>query len=449
MTPSPCDLVLRGGQVVGPDGMAAADLALRDGIVFARLVPGEPCDAKAVRDVAGKLLLPGLVDAHVHLREPGLTWKEDFTSGTKAAAAGGVTTVLVMPTDDPWTTTPAEFTAKRALTEGRIHVDVGLQVAVTRASQNLAELARLGAVSFEIFTADVLPDVLHATPAHVRAAIEAVHAAKGTIAVSPGEQSILEHELGRLSLGRSTPAEFVRTRPGHAEAQGIARALLCAADIGAPIHIRQCNSRQGLDVARRLKGLAGATIEASPQGLMFTAADYARLGPEAKASPPFRSPADRDAMRAALADGTIDIIVTDHAPHLRQEKLSAAKDFANVPGGFPGLQTLLVTLLGLVDEGLIGLHDLVRLASSRPAEVFGLGRRKGRLDPGHDADILVLDPARPTTVSGADQWSKSRYTPFDGLSVLYRLERVFLRGAEVFGPAGFAAPTGRMIGPER
>ncbi|TWI27883.1 dihydroorotase [Mesorhizobium tianshanense] len=437
------DVLLRGGQVVDTDGIRHLDLALRNGKITARLTPNEPAEAAHIVRVGGRFLLPGLVDAHVHLREPGMTWKEDFASGTQAAIAGGVTTVLVMPTDEPWTVSAADFKAKRALAEGRIFCDVGLQVAVGRDRSELAELANLGATSFEIFTSDVPPDFLHASTADLQAAVEAVRAAGGMVAISPGDQSVLDAELARLTAGRSTAADFVRSRPGHAEAQGIARAILAAATAGAPVHIRQSNSRQGMAAYRRLRDLADVSIETSPQCLMFTASDYERLGPAAKASPPWRDAADREAVRAAVADGVIDIIVTDHAPHLMAEKLAQAEDFAAVPGGFPGVQTLLATLLMLVDDGLIGLSDLVRLAASRPAERFGLGSHKGRLQVGFDADVLVLDPDRPTVIRGSDQLSKAGYTPFEGLSTSFSLERVFLRGQEVpmhkmSGKTGFA-----------
>jgi dihydroorotase-like cyclic amidohydrolase len=179
---------------------------------------------------------------------------------------------------------------------------------------------------------------------------------------------------------------------------------------------------------------------------MFTADDYVRLGPEAKASPPWRTPADREAVRAAVADGTVDMLVTDHAPHRHDEKSAHAGDFAAVPGGFPGVQTLLATLLALVDQGLIGLTDLVRLAATRPASRFGLGLRKGRLRPGFDADILVVDTARPFTVRRQDQLSKNDFTPFERLTVSASLERVFLRGQSVDG-SGMA--TGRVLGVAR
>ena len=262
---TPFDLVLRGGQVVDPEGISRVDLAIVGGRVAALLAPGEPAEAAAVHDVGGKLLLPGLVDAHVHLREPGLTWKEDFDSGTRAAIVGGVTTLLVMPTDDPWTRSAATFEAKRQLAAGRIHADVGLQVAVARDLAGLEELVERGACSFEVFTADVPDTFLHNTPAALRDAIAAVHAAGGMSAVSPGDQSILEAELARLSPGRSSVADFVRTRPGP---RGGARHRPCGAGRGGRRGRRSTSARATRRRAwrffRRLRDRADVSIETEP-----------------------------------------------------------------------------------------------------------------------------------------------------------------------------------------
>jgi dihydroorotase len=429
------DLILRGGRIVGPDNIQTADLAISDGRVAALLSPGM-ASAATILDLDEKLLLPGLIDAHVHLREPGLTWKEDFASGTRAAVAGGVTTVLVMPTDEPWTTTAESFIAKQKLATGRIFADIGLQVAVTRQIGDLAPLVRLGACSFEIFTADVPKEFLHERPSDIKRAIRAVHAVGGMAAISPGEHSLLEAELDQMPSGSSTAEDFVRSRSSHAEAHGIATAILAAAAVGAKLHIRQSNSRTGLDLFRRLRDLADVSIETSPQGLLFTSADYAHLGPMAKASPPLRGTADRSAMRQALADGSVDIMVSDHAPHQIAEKMAHPNDFAAIPGGFPGVQTLLFTLLHLVGEGIISLSDIARVAASRPAERFGLLPRKGRLDIGFDADILVLDPSRSHIITQSALLSKIAYTPFAGLMAPFALERVFLRGREVLGAGG-------------
>ncbi len=238
--------------------------------------------------------------------------------------------------------------------------------------------------------------------------------------------------------GNSPPEDFVRSRPAAAEAQGIAAAVLAARAAGAPVHLRQCSSKEGFDTFRRLRGMADVTIETGVQCLLYTKGDYERLGAVAKASPPWRAEEDRDALRAAVRDKVIDILVTDHAPPSLEEKLAHRDDFANVPGGFPGVQTFLPALLSLVDAGVIAIIDLVRLASTRPAEIFGLSGRKGSLKVGADADVIVVNPDLPMTIRNADQLSKSNYTPFDGLAVSASLEQVFLRGISVLSGGGVA-----------
>jgi dihydroorotase len=431
------DLIIRGGVVIGPDRQTRADLAIVNGRVAALLPSSAPAEAAATLDATGKLLLPGLIEAHAHFREPGLTHKEDFASGSRAAIAGGVTTVLVMPTDDPWTETEEQFLAKRALAEGRIHCDVGLQIALGRGLLDLDSLVALGAVSFELFTADVPDAFLHGDTAAMERAIAAVAAAGGTVAVSPGDQKLLEQRLAALAGADGVDA-FVASRPPLGEAAGIVRAAVVAAATGARVHVRQTGSALGIAAFRRLKDLADLSIETSPQCLLYDRAAYDRFGRWIKASPPLREPADREALIAALADGTIDVVATDHAPHAREEKL-AAESFMAVPGGMPGVQTLLPALLHLVERGVIDLRRLVSVASTAPAARFGLAQRKGRLAPGFDADVLVLDPAGRTLVRDADQLSRPGYTVFDGLAVPYRLERVLLRGVEVYGPSGVAA----------
>ena len=444
------DLVLRGGTVVARAGTARADVLVDGGIIAALLRPGEAADARESIDVTGRLLLPGLVDAHVHLREPGLTHKEDFATGTRAAIAGGVTTVLVMPTDDPWTETAVHFADKRRLAEGRIACDVGLQVSVGRDLRDLEALAARGAVSFELFTADVPEAFLHDTAPRLERAMAAVRDASGLAAVSPGNQALLTDRLARLHPGRSTPADYTATRPPLGEAIGIATALAVAASTGAAVHIRQTSAGSAIDVFRRLKSLADVSIETSPQCLLFTAEDYGRLGPLLKASPPLRSADDVALLHAALTDGTIDMVATDHAPHTMVEKMAVPDDFAAVPGGMPGVQTLLWAMLHLVDRRVIALADVARLCAESPAHRFGLGTRKGSIAQGLDADILVIDPHRSTTVRNVDQISKAGYTVLDGLTVPFHLERVLLQGREVLGPAGLSmAPSGRVLAAER
>ncbi|RTL99986.1 MAG: dihydroorotase [Hyphomicrobiales bacterium] len=423
------ETLIRGATVVNAEGLSRSDVGIAAGKVMALIAPGEIAEAGTVIDASGRFLLPGLVDAHAHLRDPGLTHKEDFSSGTHAAALGGVTTVLDMPTDEPWTATPGQLADKMALAEGRIHVDVGLQAVVSRDLSLIPGLIDLAPVSFELFTADVPDAFLFATLDAVAEALKAFADADTLIGISPGDQSILAGSTARDRSG--TIAAFLDSRPPLAEAGGIARALVAAASAGARVHVRQINSELGVETWSRLRGIADASVETTPQNLFFTAQDYETQGANLKASPPLRSRQDVDALRAALSEGLIDVVATDHAPHAPAEKAAAYAAFADIPGGMPGLQTLLPAMLKLVDEGLIVLPDLARMCASNPAKRFGLGRRKGRVAAGYDADLLILDPRLSSTIANADQVSRAGYTPFDGWTVEARLTNVLLRGREI------------------
>ncbi|RWN92325.1 MAG: dihydroorotase [Mesorhizobium sp.] len=433
------ETLIRGATIVNAEGFERRDVGITDGRIAALVQPGETASARTVIDAAGTYLLPGLVDAHAHLREPGLTHKEDFFSGTHAAALGGVTTVLDMPTDEPWTATAEQLADKMTLTEARIHVDVGLQAVVSRNLSLIPRVLDLAPVSFELFTADVPDDFLFATSDAVAEALKAFAGSDTLIGISPGDQSILTGSTARDRSGNI--AAFQASRTPLAEANGIARALIAAASTETRIHVRQINSELGVETWGRLRGMADASVETTPQSLFFTAGDYELQGANLKASPPLRSPHDVDALRAALSAGLIDIVATDHAPHTPAEKAAPYAAFADIPGGMPGLQTLLQTMLKLVDEGLIALPDLVRLCASNPAERFGLGRRKGKIATGYDADILILDPRQSSTIANADQVSRAGYTPFDGWIVEARLTNVFLRGREI-------VREGKPIGPK-
>ncbi|RVA89107.1 dihydroorotase, partial [Mesorhizobium sp. M7A.F.Ca.CA.004.01.1.1] len=185
------ETLIRGATIVNAEGFERRDVGITDGRIAALVQPGETASARTVIDAAGAYLLPGLVDAHAHLREPGLTHKDDFSSGTHAAALGGVTTVLDMPTDEPWTATAEQLADKMAMTEARIHVDVGLQTVVSRNLSLIPRVLDLAPVSFELFTADVPDDFLFATSDAVAEALKAFAGSDTLIGISPGDQSIL------------------------------------------------------------------------------------------------------------------------------------------------------------------------------------------------------------------------------------------------------------------
>lgn len=427
------DCLLRGGRIVEADGIAELDLAIADGRVAALLAPGQAeVPARRVVDVSGMLLLPGLVDAHVHLREPGLVHKEGFANGTRAALAGGVTTVMVMPTDDPPTLTAEDFAAKRALAEGRIHVDLALQAAA--APGNIAGLRALrdaGAVSFEVFMSDAAPACLTQDAEALLAVLRGVAEVGGIAGITANDHELLPSRARaaqtRTDLGIMA---YPLARPVVAEALGIARACIAAREVGCAIHLRQLSSAEGLRVFRALSAGQDASAESTPHNLLLDETELSRQGPFAKVAPPLRPAGDVAALQAALGAGLIGMVATDHAPHLPEEKTRGRTSIWDAASGLPGLETFLPVMLALVERGVLDMPALVRLAATAPARRFGLHPRKGTLRPGADADVLVLDPRARTRVRATDQITRAAHTPFDGLDVAGALSQVFLRGEE-------------------
>lgn len=442
------DLCVAGGTLVDASGVRAGSLLVSGGRIAAIASPGEAVTARETVDVAGATVLPGLVDAHVHFREPGLTHKEDFASGTQAAAAGGVTTVMVMPTDQPFTTDVERFEEKCALAAGRLHVDVALQAALGPATNDLRStvkaLADAGAVSFEIFLADVPETFVTPDAGHLMPLLGAVAEVGGIAGISPGDLSLHAWALADAErrFGRDRRAHLA-SRPPEAEALGVTKACMTARLSGAHVHIRQVST--GLSVAA-LSAFADENIsaEVTPHNLLLDETVLLRLGPEAKVFPPLRRLADVAAMQQAVASGQIGIVATDHAPHAPHEKAAGEEDLAKAPGGFPGVQTLLPALLKLRDQGVIDLRRVATVASETPARRFGLYPRKGHLGAGADADFLILADG-VTTVEPGKQLSRGSLTPFAGLSVRGQLQAVYLRGVPVVKDGVLAPPRGVVV----
>jgi dihydroorotase len=443
------DTLIKRGRIVTQDGLMEADIGIRGGRIAAILSPGLAPGAASVVDATGLIALPGLVDAHVHFRDPGLTHKEDFTSGTAAAAAGGVTTALVMPTDDPPSFTADDLAAKRRIAEGRLHVDVGLQAAAVSPA-HIAEVAAAGAMSVELFLGDV-PDWLKVPDAGTLASILAEAAKAGLVAgITPADGSIIAaalpaaREQGRIG--------FFRSRPVLSEAIATAAAIAAAADTGAAIHLRQISCRDSLAfVADALLRGLDVTAETTPHYLLLDEHEIERQGPFAKVLPPLRPAVHQDALWAALVPGgAIAMVATDHAPHSENEKRRGEVDIWAAPGGFPGVQTMLPLLLDAVHAGRINWCDLVRLCAEAPARRFGLFPRKGSLRPGADADIVLVDPARREQIQADQQFSKAKATPFAGRQVTGWPVLTLLRGTVVMRDGHVSEqPGGSVIGPQR
>jgi dihydroorotase len=400
--------------------------------VAAWLEPGAATSALETIDATGLIILPGLVDAHVHFRDPGLTHKEDFASGSAAAAMGGVTTALVMPTDLPPTFTTADWHAKAALAAGRAHIDIGL-------------LAEAGAVSIEVFLGDMPPVLLLREDTALRAVMRACRAAGIVLGVTPADDSVIAEAESRLRRPGGDPMDFFASRPPLSEANGTRRALEAAAETGVALHLRQISCAESLALVQQAHGL-DLTAETTPHYLLLEAEEIRRQGPWAKILPPLRSLVDQDALWLALRPGgALSMIATDHAPHTQAEKQPGETDIWAAPGGFPGVQSMLPLLLETVAQGRLGWGDLVRLTSAAPAQRFGLAG-KGCLEPGADADFVLVDPTRRMRIADAQQLSRAGRTPFAGYSVTGWPIGTWLRGVQIASEAGLiGAPRGRVL----
>lgn len=420
--------LLRGGRVVDPsqDLDGVRDVLLADEKVVSI---GEgttaPEDAEIV-DCTGLVVTPGLIDVHVHLREPGEEHKETIASGAAAAAAGGFTAVCAMPNTDPPIDDPAGvgFVVAEGRRAGKARVYPVGCISVGRAGERLAlvgEMVQAGAVAITDDGSPVMDSGL------MRMALEYARAFDIPVADHPEDIGLSRD--GHMNEGIVSTRLGLGGKPNASEDVHIVRDLLVAELTGGHIHLQHVSTRFGVESIRQAKARGvRVTAEASPHHLVLTHEAVEGYRTEAKMNPPLRSEEDRAAVRAGLADGTLDTIATDHAPHHYDEKEAA---FSVAPNGIVGLETALgVVLTKVVSEGVIDLSTMVERMSCAPARAFGLAG--GTLEPGSPADVTVFDPDAAWTVEPAQFVSKSRNTPFVDWELRGRPVRTIVDGRTVW-----------------
>ncbi|MEW2621371.1 dihydroorotase family protein [Streptomyces sp. NPDC048106] len=451
----PCDLVVEGGRLVTPDGVHDATIAVHAGRITALLPPTTPTPAAATRvDARGRYVLPGLIDSHVHFRTPGLTHKEDWAHAGRAAAAGGVTTVIDMPNTQPPLHSAEAAHAKADLIKGTSLVDYRFHMGVApHTIGHLTDLDPRIATSVKVFMAGhhTAPDVIHDHATLSR--IFATCADRGLRVVLHAEDTTVFHLLDDYLAAPRTYRDYETRRPRSGAIVAVARILDLVREHGTHAHILHVSSAEECDLlaAARHTGLP-VTFETTPHHLSFTHTDTQRTGARTRISPSIRTQADQDRLWHALTTGELATVGSDHAPHTIEEK---TRPPAEAPPGLPGVQELLPVLLtGLrrrhPHRHLDDLLPLVAsLCSARPAELFGLAARKGRIAPGHDADLVVLDPDA-TWCPGPDTiQSKCGWSAYEGWTLTGRAETTIRRGEIIFDHAGgrFGSPTGDWLDP--
>ena len=421
-------LVLRGGRLLDPasDRDGTGDLLVEDGeIADVGRLDDLPEGAREL-DVSGLVVAPGFVDLHVHLREPGGEHKETIRSGARAAAAGGFTTVWAMPNTDPPVDDPAAVGFVRAEGErargARVH-PVGAATVGQEGEQmtEVGELVAAGAVAVSddgepIWDSGLLRRLLEYTQTYGIPVLQ--HAEDRRLAGT-----------GVMNEGVVSTALGLRGQPSEAEAAMVARDCLLAGLTGGHLHVCHVSTRESVEQIRRARERgASVTAEVTPHHLALTEEAVRGYRTEAKMNPPLRTEEDRDAVRRALAEGVLDVVATDHAPHHYEEK---EREFDDAPFGVVGLETALGVLVReLVEPGIMGLADLVDRMACAPARIMGLPG--GTLRPGAPADLVVFDPEQRWTVEPDRFVSKSRNTPFAGQELVGRVRRTLVDGRTVW-----------------
>jgi allantoinase len=435
------ELVVRARQAVTPDGVRPAAVAVRDGRIAAVAGPGERLDAAVVTELPGQqALLPGLVDTHVHVNEPGRAEWEGFATATRAAAAGGVTTLIDMPLNSvPPTTTTAALELKRAAARPSAAVDVGFWGgAVPGNLAGLAGLHEAGVFGFKAFLIDSgVPEFGFLDAAHLDAVLAETARLGALLIVHAEDPAVIGAAPG--PPGR-TYASFLASRPPRAEESAIAHLLDAAARHGARVHILHLAAAGALPlIASARAGGAAVSAETCPHYLTFCAEQVPDGATEFKCCPPVRDAANRDGLWAGLASGLIDVVVSDHSPCPPALKRRESGDFGAAWGGISSLQLGLPAVWTQARRRGHGLPDVVRWMSSAPAALAGLPG-KGAIAPGYDADLVAFDPGASFTVDPARLAHRHPVTPYAGQTLSGVVCRTWLRGQETG-----ETPAGRLL----
>ncbi len=427
------DLIVRGGEVANHAGRGMADVGVIDGKI-AFIGNLSQASAGEVFDATGLTVLPGVIDTQVHFREPGLEWKEDLETGSRAAALGGVVAVFEMPNTNPNTTDPDTMADKLARAKDRMWTDHAFYVGGTHENADyLGELERLpGCCGVKVFMGASTGDLLIADDEGVRKVLSNVR--RRATFHSEDEYRLVERRgLARTGDWTSHP----EVRDAESAIRSTRRLVGLAKETGARIHVLHVTTKDEMEYLRFHKDVA--TVEITPQHLTLVGPEaYERLGSYAQMNPPIRSQEHVDALWLwGLQQGVADVLGSDHAPHTKEEK---AKPYPASPSGMPGVQTLVPLMLTHVANGRLSLERFIDLTSAGAQRVFGTAN-KGRMAVSYDADLTLVDLKAKRTITHDQQATRCGWTPFDGveatgwpMATIVR-GRVVMKDGELIGSA--------------
>lgn len=408
------DLNLKNAKLPFGKRLIEAGVSIEDGKIVSiskdHLLPA----ADEYLDLGGSILMPGVVDPHVHFRDPGLMEKEDFETGSRAALAGGVTTVCDMPNTSPPTDSVKRFKQKIGIAEDKSFVDFGLHGLLPGDVEEGKDIVESGAASLKVY-----PDK------NDDSRIEKYDDSGVLVSLHPEDPEIVSEMNG------TDVEDFLKSRPRKAEISEIKKVLNLSSHLD--FHFCHLTTKDSVGLVAEMKKERDLSCEVTPHHIFLDESDIEEEGTFAKMHPPLRTTADRKALIVALRNGLIDIVATDHAPHTLEEK---KKDFRNAPPGVVGLETSLPLLFSLVQEGRLPLYRMIETMCVRPARTFGLqnenGIPKGTLMPGSDADLVAIDAQSEWKIKGEELHGKTKFTPFEGRKVKGKPFLTMVRGKIMF-----------------
>jgi allantoinase len=448
--PSP-DLVIRGHQVVTETSVGPASVHIAHSKITAiSTFEDVPAGSVLVEAPTESIVMPGLVDTHVHVNEPGRTAWEGFETATRAAAAGGVTTIVDMPLNSiPATTTLPALRAKLAAAENKLHVDVGFWGGVVPGNTGeLETLWKAGVVGFKCFLIHSgVAEFPNVTEADLRPAMPEL-ARLGAMLIVHAEVPGPVDACCQAIAGASSSSyqTFLSSRPRAAENQAVELMIKLSRDTGCRIHIVHHSSADVLPALRQAK-LAGLrlTLETCPHYLHFCAEEIPDGATEFKCCPPIRERDNREQLWEALSDGTIDFVVSDHSPCPPEMKLKEQGDFLNAWGGISSLQLRLPIIWTEASNRGFGIERIIRWLCSEPARQVGLSHLKGAIRIGADADIVIWNPNAQFKVEPQQLNHRHKLTPYNGETLRGVVEKTFLRGQMVYDGGAFPKASGSIL----
>jgi dihydroorotase (multifunctional complex type) len=434
-------VLIESAKLLVHDELITAHLLLEDGVIkkITKLRPSMRVD-ETIR--AQKLIaLPGLIDAHVHLRDMGLAYKETFETGTQAAAAGGYTTVIDMPNTQPPTTDALRLTEKAARARGHIFTNIGFQGALIQDSDELSKMKRHGAFAFKLYLNKSLETFNSSDSSRLRFALQAAKSLNMLVTVHAEDgDSIKRIQSRSIASGRRSIRDFLKGHSPDVEVAAVKSILKLCKSLNMRVHICHITTPQAV---RLVCASANSTCEATAHHLLLDYSVFKRHGTKAICVPPIRRDEYRRELWNLFVKGEVDILASDHAPHLLQEKM--IEDAWKAASGVPGLETSLPVMLTQVWKGRLSLNRLIEAASTLPARIFRL-HRKGRLQAGYDADIVLIDPKARSTITPSNFLSKARYTPFEGMRCRGIAICTIVNGSIVYRDGKIAGlPVGRIL----